>query len=272
MNSLVTYSMNYSVETLAPWINSAIANVKSADEIIIATPDPGIVYRVPEMFPQVRVIHLRQYESSGTAWVNRRDFIRWRFKHLAQILPPTDDDLVIVTDSRDVVFQADPFVKLREYEAKSIEPFSVVASGEGIAYGYNDWNTDDMKKLIGDLWEDEFDVGNEVFNAGVIAGLSSWVKYLARIVWLGCHRSSEAGDQAMYNLALRGMKGSQFRNHRTGWTLQGEGAKLDPAPQYKIVPRKGVVNMSNEVIAILHQWDRLPDVEKYVTKKYGRTP
>jgi hypothetical protein len=121
-----------------------------------------------------------------------------RFYDIYEVIRGAGDNLryCVVTDVRDVYFQADPMAWL---EAKLTKAF--VAASEGILYRDEKWNRDNLTLSFPDLAARLQD--RCVYNVGVLAGEARAVADIALAVGL-IARSSGANiaDQSAYNLLL----------------------------------------------------------------------
>jgi len=178
-----------------------------------------------------------------------------------------DYDVVMYTDVFDVAFLKDPFENLDLYN------YSIFIAGEGVTHGEEPWNADVMKKCYPNT-KGRYNL-KEVFCSGVMAGkpreLSNWVQD----IWLTLLKSQKGHDIAdqaamninVYNQGYPSLKKlfiyDKWCIHlATGGPTQffeQWGFKQAIERKYKTVPKW------NE-FAIVHQFNRIPDIHKEIKK------
>jgi len=193
---------------------------------------------------------------------------------------------VIATDIRDVIFQSNPsdYITAR---CPSTSPIRMVLSSEGIDYQNEPWGANNLKLSFGDIMY-ESHKKNNIYNCGVLAGEHHTFMGLCKTIWLMSHGTIQhvpgggGPDQAALNLLLDTQAYrdcGHFSNHRDGWAAQ-LGTMMDPnkikefapfhtepAPQYNTITEK-VETPGGVPYAIVHQWDRVPEIREMVERKY----
>lgn len=222
-----------------------------------------------------------------------------RFFHVSSFLnmldKPMDIDRVIVTDVRDVVFQTNPTDWLNSY---LLPEYNLLVGSENLMYSSEPWSRNNMKMAFGEYFL-ESKSNDEIFCAGVIAGRREQISDLFLNVWLVCrglnpHIPGGGGpDQAALNIILDMVQyrnSTLFSNPTSGWVLHagtslpaiqagsggiGEAYARDPNMSLPFVRKLDVdmvdakVNVNGSPVAIVHQWDRVPEWKKIVEEKYG---
>lgn len=111
-----------------------------------------------------------------------------------------DVDAVIATDIRDVIFQSDPGVWLKN----NIQDYQLIATGESVTFRHEDWNGDALEKHFGKNVFLEF-ADRETLCSGIIAGKKEAMIKLCETVYELAFFSADPGafiDQIFYNIAI----------------------------------------------------------------------
>jgi hypothetical protein len=193
-------------------------------------------------------------------------FLVERFQHIANFLAATSYRNVILTDVRDVVFQANPAAWLEvNFHGKGL-----LASSEGVRIGDEWWGSHMLENAFGaDALEAVRDRLSR--NAGIIAGTREECLRICREIVRVCTQEHETGaDQAAYNLILNDEEWRRVAktvHHDVAWACQA-GTVADPRqlPQLhdKLLGSRPVFDggfvrtPKGEPYAIVHQYDRVP--------------
>ena len=164
-------------------------------------------------------------------------------------------DYVLICDSRDVLFQKNPF----EYINKNKK--SLYLTSEGMEIEKSAPNHDWMFGLIKTQRDYKYEVfKNLVVNGGVVAGKLEHVMYLLMISFTNTNRNSSLPiyNQTIYSyieLYLRSAKFVEICKPDTSlFCITGEGVGKHDVPM-KIVDGLAC-NENDEPYYIVHQWDR----------------
>lgn len=200
-----------------------------------------------------------------------------RFFHAWQLLQTEADnyEYVISTDVRDVVFQRNPSVFLRE-NVTSTHP--IVISSEGILFENEPWNLQNLIYGFGPIVAESLK-SKPAFNVGVLAGKSNDMRQLFLSIYNNTVGRYIPSDQSSFNVILHeGLLNSRIEtNHNNNWACQC-GVVLDPDKSHYIpsllepqpVIKDGLVyNSTGELFYIVHQWDRVPVLNRAIKQKYG---
>jgi protein YibB len=111
-----------------------------------------------------------------------------------------DLDAVITTDIRDLIFQKDPSVWLKN----NIQDYDLIASGEGITFRHEDWNGENLQHHFN---EQRFInlADKETLCSGVIAGKKDMMIKLFETIYDISFFSADPSafvDQIFYNIAI----------------------------------------------------------------------
>lgn len=190
---------------------------------------------------------------------------------------------VITTDVKDVVFQSNP----SEWIENNIQNKKILASSEALKYMHEDWGNNNMKLSFGEVIHQRM-LEKEIYNAGVIAGESDYIRDLFLNIALLCksaplHVYGGGGpDQSAYNILLTlesYINIVKYVNHDDGWACQA-GTTADPQkinyfrhnllssePKFK----NGKVLTNKDIpYCIVHQYNRVPLWNKFFNEKYGK--
>ena len=126
-----------------------------------------------------------------------------RFLEYSEILQSEytkDVDAFIATDIRDVIFQSDPGIWLKN----NIQDYDIVATSEGVAFRHEDWNGDNLELHLGkNLFLKLAD--KETLCSGIIAGKKEMLIKLFQTVYELAFFSNDPGafvDQIFYAAAI----------------------------------------------------------------------
>ena len=200
-----------------------------------------------------------------------------RFFHIWQLLSQFEKDgkkydRVITTDVRDVIFQGNPTDWLDAYQEKPI-----IAPSESVMYEDEGWN---MKNFISGLggvsWEY---LGKDllVCNVGTIAGTYEEFKELCFMIYT-MSVGNWVADQSMFNILINTSykDKTQVVTPDDYWACQ-TGTLVESYDKLKNVlldkpPYMGmdglVRNSKDDVFCLVHQYERIPEWNKIVEKKY----
>ncbi len=195
---------------------------------------------------------------------------------------------VIVTDTRDVIFQKNPSYWLDENLTSNK---LLVASSEGMLYKDEPWGDNNILQSLGPFFH-SIHRENIIFNVGTIAGRYSQVKDLLVMLFQMCtNRPIAICDQAMFNFIINY---EPYRHiiretyNTDSWAIQlgttaeavmsgagdlgREGNLLKYFENYTdmqpIIRGDCVFNPSNQLYTIVHQWDRIPSLKDRIEKRY----
>ena len=198
--AILTAISGYAPQEIRPWITS-LKSSGFKGKVIVIIYDENI-----EVADYLKSFDCYVIMGRPEAGMN---IVTQRFKDYANILKSKiceDVDLVIHTDCRDVIFQADPDKHLRSI----IGNYQIVASGEGVTFRHEDWNGDGLQRQLGASFYNEL-ADKETLCAGVIAGKKdALVDLFTEIYELEPYAKNPAttfnsvgNDQFFYNVLLR---------------------------------------------------------------------
>jgi hypothetical protein len=187
----------------------------------------------------------------------------------------SDIDLFLVTDVFDVVFQGDPFKK---WDLQ----YDVFVGGEGILVTDEPWNTDNISKIFPS--EIEKCRPTEVICSGVIGGKrDALIKLYKRMYELceGGDNSHNIKDQAalIVMIANNEIENLKILNLDDSWAVHcavagptqffdawGFRGKIKYGIPYS--DGKYIYSKNGEMFDIVHQFNRIPEWNEFLTKEY----
>lgn len=215
-----------------------------------------------------------------------------RFIYIQEFIKRADQpwDQILLTDTRDVVFQSNIFQHPGWPKHKQD---ALWFSTEGLVYEDEPWGANNFQQAMGmHLWN-EYRTA-PILNVGVWGGTKDMVlSVLSLMVNLSANRPIAIVDQAIYNYIM-GLEVFRSRAFllgaiNLGTTLPaveagagdlGRICKLDSFAKYQYITKymgtqplieDGKVYISatdKSLYPIVHQWDRVPDLNKVIQEKY----
>jgi hypothetical protein len=222
---------------------------------------------------------------------------RFLFIHnfLENISDHEEINRIIITDVRDVVFQDSPSKWLDE----NLGDKRLLVGSENLKYEYEPWSRNNARLAFGDYFLNRL-LKKEIYCAGVIAGEYSAIKDLLLNLWLLCINRDPfvpgggGPDQTAMNVLLSlGLYKdvTLFTNPKDGWVTHagtslpaikagsgaiGEEYFRNPNIHLPFVRDVDYNVINDEIftkdgkkVTIVHQWDRVPEWNRLVEKKYG---
>ena len=261
---------NYGWQEVKAWALSAKDVINRPDVRFIA-----LTYNAKQdAIDNLKSIGFEVYESelATMEYVHNQ-----RFRDIHYLLSQfCSEDLtrnIICTDVRDVIFQADPFIKVKDLG-------DVYTIGENVSFANEDWNHKNVELNYPSLYKHEVHKDNETCNVGVIGGRYPPFKEFCFLLYSLISQKSGAemyADQAALNLLhsvynynkLTVYTGTDFCFHqgtnRPVWNSQN-------LREQAIVTAKGdvIYNSVDEstLVPIVHQYDRNPALKTIIESKY----
>lgn len=222
-------------------------------------------------------LNLKYYlvNEPDTWYINNK-----RLKHTKDFLQQSDGDLFLITDVFDVLFQADPFIKM------DIENFDVFISKEGILVREEPWNGDVINKVF--PHEINSCMGIEIVCSGIIGGKKNALIELYDKMDYMCENSPNGHnikDQAALIIMVKNNEINKLKNFYLdeGWAMHCQSA--GPTQFFESwglknsLLRKGygipelkedgfVYTQSGIKYDMVHQFNRVEEWKKIITKEY----
>jgi hypothetical protein len=189
-------------------------------------------------------------------------------------------DYVITTDVKDVYFQTDPFLIFKHpyYQDNNLK---LVIASEGLKYKDEAWGNENLYQTYGQYVYEEFK-NNEIFNVGTFGGHSEYVKDMVFNIFTNAtNRPIPICDQAVFNVLINTVPYKDIVFYTHDWACE-LGTVMDPSKIEKFRPNllfsepiweNGLVKippLAGRIFPIVHQYDRVPEIKKFVEKKFGQ--
>jgi hypothetical protein len=273
---------NYTFENIKLFVNSIDRSGFTGHKVMI-------VYNVP--FSTVDELRKRDWivvtfneDVQNQRYTYRDNFIVTVDRHLhyyltlKQLAEVTPEGLryVLALDPKDVIFQYNP----SEWLEKNLGHYKINAGRESVKYKHEVWGRSNIIESFGEVLYDRCKE-NITVNAGTLSGEWEIMSELFLNVYLMCQGSPSATpDQAAVNIALSlspYKEITKFTNSEEAWAAQcgttvdqrmvkqyGENL-LEPSP----IMDGDIVKTSTGIpFAMVHQYDRIPEWNQIITKKY----
>lgn len=284
----------YDWDKLKYWVNSIKQSGFNGDIVLAATninkdtiqklTDHGVkIYAYGDQDDQGNIVN----QSRNAPHVERFLFI-WDY------LKNNKDKYryVVVTDTRDVIFQRNPI----EFLSSHLLNKSLVCSSEGLLYKDEPWGNKNLLDTFGSIIYNELK-DNLIYNVGTIAGFYEEVTdFILNIFVMSINRPIPIVDQAVFNFLISHYpyKDEILKStNESDWAIQlgttkdavesgaGDiGAIVQQNPKMideylklyqDIQPKLDGEAVTNGQVPyfIVHQWDRVPRIKQMVEKLYG---
>jgi hypothetical protein len=271
-NLIIGGVQNYGINQLKPWVLSINEHMPESHKVMCVS---NITQETKQWLiengfelvdmPQTKIpVHVLRFLSIY-------DYLRQNWEKF---------DYVITTDVKDVYFQSDAF-KFLDYHNIGVRNLKqLVAGSECLKYKDESWGNQNLLQTYGPYIHDIFK-DNEIYNVGVLGGSAEYMKDLVFNIFTNAvNRPIPIVDQAVFNVLINTqpykdvvMKSPQHM----GWACQA-GTVADPTKMAGFRPnllepepefRDGIVYTSKgSPFCIVHQYDRVPEWEEFVRKKY----
>jgi len=253
---ILGYATAYCAAQIAPFVRS-LRSVFDGPVALVVDDRPDVLDLLQEY--SIDAIHVDAVEG----WEPHPVMARFAtFLRLIERYPDAVD--ILLTDVRDVVFQADPF-------GPPPRRLEVFAEFEGGALGGHDFNMKYLSLLVGEEMAATLTT-KPCLCVGTVTGPRDEIARFCRtILMLAAIPRSEIGgafgmDQAACNLAVHmGLVKAEVKPNF------GRVATLGMTPGKSLTFREGkVINPDGSCSAIVHQHDRHPHLDDAVHAQWGR--
>lgn len=204
-------------------------------------------------------------------WVNKlqieiKNLLRDRWYHYWIKLQECNYDYVLICDSKDVIFQDDPFKIMNEMSVETRKTDFLLLVEEGGLHYQSEWNSQEQYKLQIDVdadWRQDY-ARSPILNGGFIMGTPKKLSEFCLLLWTNMLRGAQAfTDQAMINFLYNWLESDEDiltynPNHINAppYCLIGEGVKRDWLKHQPVMKDGKLVNHKDEPYYALHQWER----------------
>ena len=268
-NLIIGGYTNYGINQLKPWVLSALGVVGEDDDVVLVAgntstetvtwlQEQGVIVVPMISVPNVP-IHVLRFLSIHNYLVNHWEKYEY----------------VVTTDVKDVYFQTDPF---EDIERANFAGFGLLIASESLKYKDEPWGNENLYQAYGQYVYEEFK-NNEIFNVGTFGGASEYVKDMVfHIFTNGVNRPIPIVDQAVFNVLINTQPFKDIVQPTVNWACE-LGTVMDPSKIEQFRPnllsdeptvKDGLVYYGDKLFPIVHQYDRVPVLKKFVQEKYGQ--
>ena len=250
-------------DTMLPWIQSFRRHCPNHRVILLADP-PENYAELAKYDMEIVPANLRTNPGDIDTEEKYRGVVsvykdRWEE---VQKLGLSQSEIVLLTDTRDVFFQRDPF--------EQIDPYALTVATEAVKLGHDLWNIERLKKYYPDNVK-------EVENfpsicAGVLGGPYGLVKLFAKLVRTKIANRTGMADQGAFNIVLRtsGLPWD-FLPYSMGWCCHCAQTIAPWVPPDKHLFEEKPALMKNgelwtksgKPFAIVHHWPMVPQLRHF---------
>lgn len=205
-----------------------------------------------------------------------------RLFHIWQYLTQTTEDYswVVVTDVRDVIFQSNPSNWISELCRKYYDSQpDFLAASENTTYGQEIWNMENMIQGYGPYIAQQTK-DYTVYNVGTMTGRAHVMQSMCLLLYTMGEGRYIPNDQSSFGIVVNQecVEDLWKLEMSRGWAFQC-GSTIDPTkdiPQiepldkiYRLTP-DGIVTLPNGTpYVMVHQYDRVPELNKLVENRYA---
>jgi len=263
-NLIIGGYTNYGINQLKPWVLSAKSVAGDNTDVVLVygstsqetldwLQEQGVIVVSMISMPNIP-IHVLRFLSIHNYLVNH-----WE-----------EYEYVITTDVKDVYFQTNPFDDLVGHK--------LIIASEGLKYKDEPWGNQNLYQTYGQYVYEEFKK-KEIFNVGTFGGISEYVKDMVfHIFTNGVNRPIPIVDQAVFNVLINTQPFKDVVQPTVNWACE-LGTVMDPSKIEQFRPnllcaepivKDGLVCYGDRPFPIVHQYDRVPVLKKFVQEKYGQ--
>jgi hypothetical protein len=263
-NLIIGGFTNYGIDQLKPWVISAKEVAGDNDVVLVygTTADETLDWLVEQNVVIVPMLQAQNIPIHVLRFLSIYEYLdnHWQYY-----------DYVVTTDIKDVYFQADPFKSLVDHE--------LIVASEGLKYKDEPWGNENLFQAYGPYVYEKFK-DNEIFNVGTFGGKSEYVKDMVfHIFTNGINRPIPICDQAVFNVLLNTQPFKDIVTKTNSWAAE-LGTIMDPSKIEQFRPNlifseptfeDGLLkDCTGFTYPIVHQYDRVPVLKKFVQEKYGQ--
>jgi hypothetical protein len=177
-----------------------------------------------------------------------------------------DCEQVLLTDSRDVVFQGDPFVHAGQALLNGVESAHIRDSI---------WNSQWVYRLYDDEATLRSLISQRVLCAGVTLGPAEYVvRYLTAMMQEMCEKIDRVClrsclDQGMHNRILRSAPPAPLELSENGVGCIATVGSCRDLREFEWDDEQGLLTRRGDVIPIVHQYDRHAELASYYEQRFA---
>jgi hypothetical protein len=263
-NLIIGGFTNYGIDQLKPWVISAKEVAGDNDVVLVYgnTTDETLDWLVEQNVVIVPMLQVQNVPIHVLRFLSIHNYLVQHWQHY---------EYVVTTDVKDVYFQTDPF--------KFLVDRKLVIASEGLKYKDEPWGNENLYQAYGQYVYEQFK-DNEIFNVGTFGGKSEYVKDMVfHIFTNGINRPIPIVDQAVFNVLINTQPFKDIVTKTIQWAAE-LGTIMDPSKIEHFKPNllcdepiweDGQLKYSDGLVfPIVHQYDRVPELKKFVQEKYGQ--
>ena len=271
-NLIIGGCTNYGINELKPWVLSINEHMSKAHKVMCigrATQETRdwLVEQGFELvdMPQLDIpVHVLRFLSIY-------EYLRINWKRF---------NYVITTDVKDVYFQDDAFKYLDYHNIGVRDLPQLVCGSECLKYEDEAWGNDNLMQAYGPYIHNLFK-GETIYNVGVLGGSAEYLKDLVFNIFTNAiNRPIPICDQAVFNVLINTQPFKDVIWYTHDWACE-LGTVMDPSKIESFRPnllfsepiwKNGQLfrtPLERSVFPIVHQYDRVPQIKKFIDEKYG---
>ena len=263
----------YSWDTIKFWINSIKYNNINADICLVVMNCDSLTVKQLVDNNVIVVPTGGQKDNLQCTDINNSsaDTYSNRFFYISKYIDIEKYEYVITTDVRDVIFQSDPFVWLKD----NLKTKEIVFVSENVRIKDEPWHQNVIEKTFGKHILKQM-MEYEAYNVGVIAGKAKIVKNICLEIYAYSVKNKFIpSDQSVFNFIIRSdyyKEKSYFSNTEDSWAIMLKAVQDHQDILINKVDKKlnGIVeNNNDEQYCITHQWDRVDSLKDYIYMTYS---
>jgi hypothetical protein len=242
-NVVVGSAFSYQVEQIAPFVKSLRRHYD--DKVILLVQDVDQETRA--FYEQYRI---DTHEITGEIDYGTINVMRFEmYYRLLKSIDPSECSKVFLSDTRDVIFQADPFI--------NTDAASLYLYAEPEMIGACSVNSDWYKQLYGDEGLEKIKE-RLIICGGAILGTRDGILNLIEVFWGELVDLSNQDkwfgkcDQALLNYLAY----NKLTDRILGETYSSNVATLHHAKYFKFNSDGQLLNVNDEPVPVVHQYDR----------------
>lgn len=266
-NLIIGGYTNYDINQLKPWVLSALEVAEdNTDVVLIAgnTTKETVQWLTQQGVVVIPMIQVQNVPIHVLRFLSIYDFLCGHWQTY---------NYVVTTDVKDVYFQTSPFTYLDSYLVNSKK---IIVASEGLKYKDEPWGNENLYQAYGQYVYDRFKE-NEIFNVGTFGGESEYVKDMVFNIFTNAtNRPISICDQAVFNVLINTQPFKEIVARTHDWAAE-LGTIMDPSKIEQFRPNlmyhepifeNGLIKDGSVVYSIVHQYDRVPILKKYIQEKY----
>lgn len=283
-NIVISAATGYDTREVKTFINSIASNVSEYktillredrnedfekkmknidDNVEIREVEDALVDKLTKNLPKIIKAYVLKLSKKVGIILEGNIHIRFRrYYEYVRVLNETKAEQAVICDSRDVVFQKDPFKKIEK---------EVVAGIEEKKFGESNILKKWMKEIYGKKVLKKL-YSKPIICSGVIMGKKEKLKRLVERMIEEIKKVKEiymrrSGDQALLN-KLKYLNDIDLKAYKNGeGPILTIGSSLPKNLENN--DKKGEILVEGKKISILHQYDRYENIKKSMKDKYG---